>query len=130
MQFAHTFDGFSETREPYFSPDHPRTDDPDECERLAHFLESGAPILRATGRDQDWYDRSRGRSVPITTVTDGRWVWSGALAYYIRCHGLLPEPAFLNYIIGCSYTARTPSEAECAEAARALLATRPDDSGT
>lgn len=130
MQFAHLFDGISPSGDPFIADGHPRTDDPQERARLAQFLGGGHPVIRATGRDLDWFDRDRGRVVPIAVVTDGRWVWNVALEYYARVHGLLPERAFLDYIVGCGYMARTPTPEESDTAYQELRAAQSGESAT
>jgi hypothetical protein len=130
MKFAHLFDGMSPSGDPLFAADHPRTEDPQERARLSQFLGGGHPVMRGTGRDLDWFDPERGQVVPIAVVTDGRWVWNVALEYYARVHGLLPESAFLNYIVGCTYVARIPTEEETEAAYRELRAAQSGPSPT
>ena len=54
--------------------------------------------------------------VPAGYATDGTWIWSAALRYYVSRHGLAPEPDLLAHIRGHGYRAPTPTAAELAEA--------------
>ncbi|MFD0540822.1 hypothetical protein ACFQY7_50440 [Actinomadura luteofluorescens] len=36
--------------------------------------------------------------MPLTFHTDGTWVWSGAVAYYLTEHGVPPEPDLVAHI--------------------------------
>lgn len=88
----------------------PRLDDA-ERERVAAYLTSGAPILLTTALSPDVLDPARGKVVGASFRTDGTWVWSDALAYYVRVHGLAPEDALLKWIRGLNYRCAAPDEA-------------------
>lgn len=83
------------------------------------YLRQGKVILRAAGLSADRLDESRGKQVPIIYQTDGEWVWSGSVAYYLEEHDLPPEPAFLDYLRGrnLAYEAPTPEQIDAAAAA-------------
>jgi hypothetical protein len=121
MQVAKVYDGVRETG-PYFDVDRRRIADPAERERIVGFLRSGALVMRTTGRDTDRIEPERGRVVPLSFRTDGHWVWSDALGYYLDAHGVAPEPEFLQHIAAAGYRAEDPDE----EARRqAVLAVSP-----
>ncbi len=65
----------------------------DEAERsqIVQYLSSGVEVLKSEFTDVDAIDRSRGQVVGSTVRTDGMWVWSDRLTYYVREHGLAPE---------------------------------------
>ncbi|MEZ0108661.1 hypothetical protein ABH920_002662 [Catenulispora sp. EB89] len=93
-----------------------------ERERVAAFLAAGAPILMTTALSPDKLDPSRGKVVGASFRTDGTWVWSDGLAYYVRVHGLAPEDDLLMWIRGLNYRCATPDKAAMDEALDALYA--------
>ncbi|SEH02657.1 hypothetical protein SAMN05444920_12884 [Nonomuraea solani] len=83
---------------PRFAPDHPLLTDIYLRERLTGYLTS-ATLVRANDvlRD-DIVDPARRATVPWNFRTDGAWIWSDALAYYLREHGLAPTGDFLDHL--------------------------------
>lgn len=76
----------------------PRIADGLERHRLATYLESAEAILIADVLGDDVLDPPRGAVVPLDIRTDGTWMWSDALAYYVREHGIAPEPDLRRHI--------------------------------
>lgn len=111
MRVARLFDGRDGAGDWAFAPDHPRIADHDERARIADFLRGGKVILRVPGSDLDRYDRSNGHVVPLSTLTDGTWIWGAALRYYVEKHGIAPEPDFLTHIAAHEYVTPKPGEA-------------------
>jgi hypothetical protein len=109
MRTARVFDG-SGPDGPYFAPGHPLLTDPVRRERVATFLGGGRVVLRTTAYDTDRWDPERDDLVPLDTVTDGTWIWSTALHYYVVRHGLAPEPEFLAHMAACDYLPHQPDE--------------------
>jgi hypothetical protein len=97
----------------------PRLDDA-ERDRVAAYLTAGAPILLTTALSPDVLDPARGKVVGASFRTDGTWVWSDALAYYVRVHGLAPEDDLLQWIRSLSYHYGAPDEATLDAALDAL----------
>ncbi|MFF9018091.1 hypothetical protein ACF09C_34680 [Streptomyces sp. NPDC014870] len=123
MEFkrARLFDGVDPESGPYFDGSRPRIADPVERERLLAFLsEGGVVIERAAGFAQDQLDASKGRVVPIATVTDRAWIWTLAHAYYLEQHGVAPDAEFYAYIKSRDYQADRP-EKELQDAALEFL---------
>lgn len=87
----------------------PRLEDA-ERERVAAFLAAGAPILLTTALGQDKLDPARGTVVGASFRTDGTWVWSDGVEYYVRVHSVAPEDALLLWIRGQNYLCATPDE--------------------
>ncbi|RRO18951.1 hypothetical protein EIL87_05480 [Saccharopolyspora rhizosphaerae] len=69
-----------------------------EADRVAEYLEKAPVVLAARSYDDDRLDPQRTASVPMTFHTDGNWIWPGAVGYYLRQHGVAPEPDLLNHI--------------------------------
>ncbi|MBU2670257.1 hypothetical protein KOI35_42825 [Actinoplanes bogorensis] len=94
---ARVFDGVDPVTGPWFAPDHPLLDDADR-ERVARYLEAGRPLLMTTQRMADVVDAGRGAVVPMSYRTDGRWVWTDTVSYYVRTHGLAPDAELLDHV--------------------------------
>ncbi|MFC0097869.1 hypothetical protein ACFFKH_10040 [Micromonospora marina] len=91
---ARVFDGVDAVTGPWFDDDHPRLGGPDRDHVLA-FLDAGRPVLTTTQRMADLVDPGRGAVVPMSYRTDGSWVWTDTVSYYLREHGLAPDPGLL-----------------------------------
>lgn len=75
---------------PGFGPDHPRLAGP-ERSAILEYLAAGVPLILTAERGADLVSPARGRVVPLSLRTDGRWVWSDAIAYYLDEYGLAPD---------------------------------------
>jgi hypothetical protein len=113
MRIARLFDGRDAAGEWTFAPDHPRVADTEERASIARFLRGGKLIFHVPGSDLDRIEPVNGRVVPMSTRTDGVWIWGDALRYYVETHGIAPEPDFLAHIVAHEYVAPTPDEAAC-----------------
>ncbi len=112
LEIARVFDGYDQQGYGLFDPDHPRVTDADEKARLLEFLDSGEIIMGIRARSHDQINPSRGPVVPMVFVTDGEWVWSKAVNYYLKNHDLLPESRFLGRIAAQDYQCPSVSENE------------------
>ena len=74
--------------------------DPAERGRVLEYLETAPVVLAARSYDRDAFAPDTPPSVPMNFRTDGAWVWPGAVAYYLRNHGLAPDPELLAHIRG------------------------------
>ncbi|MGL5867441.1 MAG: hypothetical protein ACRCYX_16480 [Dermatophilaceae bacterium] len=95
---ADVFDRIDDDGEPAFDDDHPRIDDIAERERLAAYLNSGAALLTTPMGTIDILAPERGPVVPLTFRTDGTWVWTDALTYYLVEYGIRPVPELLAHL--------------------------------
>ncbi|MEU9834365.1 hypothetical protein AB0D67_22795 [Streptosporangium sp. NPDC048047] len=138
ISIARVFDGVEPgSGRPFFDPGHPRAQDLAERELLAAYLDGGRVIAHERGRDPDRLDPSRGEAVPRDVRTDGRWVWTDAVTYYLREHGLLPDPGLCGHAAAHEYRCPEVGDAEADRALRALgpssaplLTLVPDAAGT
>lgn len=94
---ARVFDTFEPGVGPGFEPDHPELDEP-EVDQVARYLDEGVPLLITPDLAPDVVDPTREPAVPTAFRTDGRWIWSDAVSYYLRGYGLAPDPALLAEI--------------------------------
>ncbi|MET7461657.1 hypothetical protein [Nonomuraea sp. NPDC005501] len=99
MSVARVFDG-ARDGVPYFLPDHPRVVDP----RLAAYLRAGTPVLSTTGTDIDRIDPSRGQVVPLSFRTDGTWIWTDTVTYYLEEHQIRPDEELCAHVIAQGYS--------------------------
>ncbi|MBW8485281.1 hypothetical protein [Actinomadura parmotrematis] len=85
---------------PAIAPGAPRGPElPDhERERVLAYLESAPAAHESSAAGSDLLDASRGAVVPAGYRTDGTWVWPASVAYYLRTHGVAPEPDLLAHI--------------------------------
>ncbi len=120
VKVARVFDGLDGTGEPRFAPDHPTVGDPAERERTLAYLNAGRPILMTTALEVDRMDRSRGEAVPLSFRTDGAWIWTDSVAYYLEVHGLAPDPDLTAHIAAHEYACPAVDDAAAARALRAL----------
>ncbi|MFI5934989.1 hypothetical protein [Actinoplanes sp. NPDC051494] len=81
-----------------FTADHPVLAG-ETLDLVATYLEAGAPVLGTAALLPDVVAPERGEVVPTSYRTDGRWLWADSVAYYLREHGLAPEPDLLSHVL-------------------------------
>ncbi len=81
-----------------------------ERDRVAKYLDSGAPILVTTALGIDQLSPAQGNRVGMSYRTDGEWVWSDALSYYVATYGLAPENGFYQHIRDHRYECPEPDD--------------------
>ncbi len=69
-----------------------------EKDLLLDYLKSAPAVLSSRGTAPDLLDPERAPKVPMAFHTDGRWVWSSSVAYYLEHHDVSPDQAFLGHI--------------------------------
>ncbi len=98
VRLARVFDGADPDTGPYFETDHPRLEGADG-ERVLAYLRGGELVLNTPGALDDVLDEGRTGAVPVGFRSDGRWVWPETVAYYLKRHGLAPEPELVAYAL-------------------------------
>jgi hypothetical protein len=58
--------------------------------------------LNLPGALDDVLDDDRMAAVPIGFRSDGRWVWPDTVSYYLKRHGIAPEPDLLAHALAAS----------------------------
>ncbi|MGC4817140.1 hypothetical protein [Micromonospora sp. DT63] len=104
VQVARVFDGVDPYAGPYFDQGHPRLEGPERDAALG-FLESGQTLLLTPQTQDDVVDPQRGPVVPTNFRTDGAWVWTDAVAYYLREHGIAPDEGLLRHARDAGFVA-------------------------
>ncbi|MFI9840250.1 hypothetical protein ACIHFD_24655 [Nonomuraea sp. NPDC051941] len=104
---ATVYDAVDGEAGPRFHTDHPLVTDVARRERIAGYLMSALAVRDNPVLRDDVVDRSRRAVVPWSFRTDGVWIWSEAVGYYLREHALAPHGDFLAHL--ASAGARPPS---------------------
>ncbi|GAA3615686.1 hypothetical protein GCM10022419_121220 [Nonomuraea rosea] len=115
ISVARVFDGVRDGV-PYFLPDHPQVHDP----RLADYLRAGAAILSTTSVDVDRLDPARGAVVPLSFRTDGAWIWTDTITYYLEEHGIRPDEELCAHIAAQSFRCPAVDQAVAEQTLREL----------
>jgi hypothetical protein len=119
-RIARVFDGDGDA--PVEGPGRTTLPDPQERARVVEFLDGGEVLAAGGPLSPDVLAPDHPVVVPAGYATDGTWIWSASLRYYVATHGLAPEPDLLAHIRAHGYRARTPTPAELAEAQSDLYA--------
>ncbi len=92
----------------------------DEAMRVGDYLEAGAVVMHTTALGIDIL-RDDEKVVPMTIRTDGEYVWTGPVTYYVQTYGVAPDADFLAHVRARDYHVRAASSSEV-EAAAAVFA--------
>jgi hypothetical protein len=95
---ARVFDFASPDTGPGFHAGHRVVTDSAERDRLLKYLTSGTPVLTTTARARDVLDPDAGQVVPTSFRTDGEWIWTDTVAYYLEQHGVAPDEDLAAHI--------------------------------
>jgi hypothetical protein len=98
FKLAKVFDFADPESGPGFAPDHAVIDDPAERERVLEYLRGGVPALMTTAAMDDILDPDAGAVVPMSFRTDGEWIWTDSVVYYLSRHGLAPDAQLAAHI--------------------------------
>ncbi|PKW18023.1 hypothetical protein [Saccharopolyspora spinosa] len=98
IHLARTFDGADPARGPYFKPDHPRLPHADVARALS-FLRAGETVLSSTARMDDVMQPGQAAPVPVSFRSDGTWIWSDSVIYYLERYQLSPEPDLVDHAL-------------------------------
>jgi hypothetical protein len=127
FRLAPVFDHVDPVAGPTFALDRPVVSDARERTALLRRLDAGTTVLASPVLVDDVLDPSLGAVVPMDYRTDGVWIWTDAIAYYLRSYGLAPAAELRAHLAGPSNgVPRRPSREE-AQAAFAFLLEPSDD---
>ncbi|GAB2964947.1 hypothetical protein GCM10027280_62220 [Micromonospora polyrhachis] len=102
VSIARAFDGVDPITGPFFDDTHPRLDD-EERDAVLRYLEDAPVLLTSTEWMVDIFDPRGGSKVSTDHRTDGLWAWTDTVPYYLRTHGLAPDPDLLAAIRESDY---------------------------
>jgi hypothetical protein len=97
---ARLFDGVDPVRGPWFATNRPVVSDATERDDLLAALRSGVIIAWSSAEMPDILAPERGDVVPMHLRTDGTWLWSEAVGYYLENYGLAPDPQLVTHLTG------------------------------
>ncbi|MCX4472975.1 hypothetical protein OOK41_22115 [Micromonospora sp. NBC_01655] len=97
---ARLFDGVDPVRGPWFASNRPVVSDPTERDDLLDALRGGVVIAWSSAEMPDILAPDRGDVVPMHLRTDGTWLWSEAVGYYLEHYGLAPDPQLVAHLTG------------------------------
>ncbi|GLY52216.1 hypothetical protein [Lentzea sp. NBRC 102530] len=117
MRLARVFDGFRADGTPinYRAPLSMR-----EMSLVSSYLNAGHVVLTGRGLAPDLLAAGRPEQVPMVFQTDGQWVWSAEVAYYLERYELAPAQNFLAHIRSRGY--QVPQRLPSITRSRALAA--------
>jgi hypothetical protein len=98
FELARIFDFADPVTGPGFEPGHRVITDQDERDRLLGYLRGGAMVMTSTTRMRDVVDPEQGEVVPMTFRTDGTWIWTDTVVYYLDRHGMAPDARLAAHI--------------------------------
>ena len=98
FRLAPVFDHVDPVSGPSFAADHPVIGDAELRALLLRRLEAGTMVLGSPTLMDDVLDPSLGPTVPMNYHTDGEWIWTDTVTYYLRVHGLAPAAEFLGHL--------------------------------
>lgn len=93
---ARVFDGQRDGT-PWFAADHPVIVDQPERDALLALLRSGSVLVHASQRLRDDLG-DVDAAVPADLRSDGTWIWSDAVAYYLEHHWIAPDPELVAHL--------------------------------
>ncbi|OZV82536.1 hypothetical protein CA850_09750 [Micromonospora echinospora] len=97
---ARLFDGVDPERGPWFATNRPVVSDATERDELLAALRGGVVIAWSSAAMPDILAPDRGDVVPMHLRTDGTWLWSEAVGYYLENYGLAPDPQLVTHLTG------------------------------
>jgi hypothetical protein len=116
IQLARVFDRADPVTGPAFDPDHPTVGDPEERRRILDHLDAGLMLMSTMSTMDDVVSPERFNAVPLNFRTDGRWIWTDAVAYYLAEYHLAPDADLLDHI----RSGPAPAELDSVDVHRAL----------
>ncbi|OLR90543.1 glycohydrolase toxin TNT-related protein [Actinokineospora bangkokensis] len=122
FRVARIFDGPGPDGRP--SVNRPPVTDADR-EAVLRYLDSAPLPLPPRGYDTDLLDEAGAQSVPVAFHTDGVWIWHAAVNYYLRTHGVAPEPDLVEHARRAEFTVPEVPEQALHGAASFLTRGRP-----
>jgi hypothetical protein len=125
IRLARVFDAVDAESGPSFAATHPLIDDPVEAQFLLGYLDAALPVLTTSATMADLLDPDLAEVVPLTFRTDGTWIWTDTVAYYLRRYALAPEEHLLAHVREAG--PRAPQVSEVALHRVLAFLQRPDD---
>jgi hypothetical protein len=74
-----------------------------ERARVADCLDDATAILLTTATAPDLFAPELGERVGLNVRSDGAWVWSDVVSYYVREHGIIMDRGLLDHVRTAGY---------------------------
>jgi hypothetical protein len=110
FQLAAVFDLVDPVAGPGFTDEHAVIQDPEQLDLLMERLNAGTAVLMTPTLMDDVVDPTRKAVVPMNFRTDGSWVWTDTITYYLEQYSLAPEPGLLAHLLEGDGTPWTPDQ--------------------
>jgi hypothetical protein len=124
---APLFDGVADGERPYvYRPAIAAKERPS----ILDYLQNAPVVLSSRGLSPDLLHPERESKVPMAYHTDGKWVWSASVAYYLTEHGVPPAPDLVEHIRNNDYTLPRSVPRIAMGRASALAMDRPEPEAT
>ncbi|MEV4561368.1 hypothetical protein AB0K51_30890 [Kitasatospora sp. NPDC049285] len=127
FQLAAVFDLVDPVGGPGFTDDHEVIQDLDRLDLLVERLNAGTAVLMTPTLMDDVIDPSRTAVVPMNFRTDGSWIWTDTITYYLEQYGLAPEAGLLAHLEEGDGTPWTPDQQTMEQAVDFILTPPPAD---
>ncbi|MFD7908376.1 hypothetical protein ACFV4G_39810 [Kitasatospora sp. NPDC059747] len=114
FRLAAVFDAVDPVTGPGFAPGRPRLAEGPERRAVVRYLRDGAAVLLTPTLMDDVVDPERRGVVPLGFRTDGQWIWTDTVTYYLETHGVAPEPGLLAHV-------RAQGDGPCVRPGREVL---------
>ncbi|GAA0389251.1 hypothetical protein GCM10009541_35400 [Micromonospora gifhornensis] len=98
VSVARVYDAYHPATGGQFSADRPALSDGEEMQRVLDYLDGGTILLHTEARESDPFDEGAGLVVPLSFRTDGWWIWTDAVGYFLRTYALSPDDELLAHI--------------------------------
>jgi hypothetical protein len=98
LSVARVFDRVDPFTGPDFAADHELLSEGDEPRWVLDYLANGHVLLSAAARSTDVFDAGLGEVVPLSIRTDGAWIWTDTVTYYLEEYALSPDAGLLEHI--------------------------------
>ncbi len=128
FRLAAVFDRVDPVTGPAFAPDAEPLAEGAAREAVAGYLRDGAAVLMTPLLTDDVLDASRRGLVPMTFRTDGVWIWTDSVSYYLEHYGLLADAGLLAHVRSRAGQAPPAPDAATLERAAAFILTPPEPS--
>lgn len=96
MKFITIWDDIDKHGKPMLADDHPRIP-ADEVDQVVNYLNANPIVLRTTALGDDYIDGTP-QVVPRSFRSDGTWVWSDEVPYYVKKYKVSPGADFIQYM--------------------------------
>ncbi|WP_371493759.1 hypothetical protein OG871_01815 [Kitasatospora sp. NBC_00374] len=126
FELAAVFDVVDPLTGPGFAPGRPRIEAGAGREAVARYLREGTAVLLTPMLMDDVVEPERGGVVPMGFRTDGRWIWTDTVTYYLDEYGLAPEAGLLAHVRAQGDDLPAVPEPEVLERAVAFILTPPE----